>query len=75
MGLECGLRAKASTKRGNRNSAPADRSNTSADGDTGSTAEDINTEQEASPQATDQAGGGECKRNRHEIAPTLRAGV
>ena len=47
MGLEGGLRARASAKRGNRNDAPAEGSNTTADSNAGSDAEDANTEQEA----------------------------
>ena len=56
MGLKIGLSARAVTKRNNINDTPEEGSNTTADGDASSNAEDANMEEEIPHQTTDQAG-------------------
>ena len=58
MGLTGGLRARASTKMGNSNNAPAEGNNTTADGNASSNAEDATTEQKTPNQAAYQADEG-----------------
>ena len=58
MGLGGGLRARASTKMGNSNNAPAEGNNTTADGNASSNAEDATTEQKTPNQAAYQADEG-----------------
>ena len=58
MGLKGGLRARAITKQNNRNDAPKEGSNTTADGNASSNAEDATNEEEASHQAVQADEGG-----------------
>ena len=58
MGLKDGLRVRAITKQNNSTDAPEDGSDTTADGDVNSNAEDATNEEEAPHQATQADKGG-----------------